>query len=126
MREPRILGWGLGLLFALMWLGGLGSYGGTKAPPTATAVSTAAPVGLTAEAEWRAVAYRACLKWVTPMSVGGAAFEEYGLADKLAQGEFDRWVVSQYVVCAYETPEEQRLAGNPTMAIHYLFEVATG
>ena len=126
MTEHKILSWVLGLLFALLWLGGLGACGGTKAPPTATAVSTAAPTQRTAEAEWRTIAYQACTHWVTAESVGAVAFEEYGLADKLAQGEFDRWVVGQYVVCAYETPEEQRLAGNPTMAIHYLFEVATG
>jgi hypothetical protein len=126
MREHRILSWVLGLLFAVIWLGGLGACGGTEASPTTAPVPTAASVGLTAEAEWHAVAYRACPKWVIAESVGAAPFEEYGLADKLEQGEFDRWVVGQYVVCAYETPEEQRLAGNPTMTIRYLFEVTTG
>lgn len=126
MRQRKILSWVPGLLFALLWLGGVGACGGTRAPPTTASVPTDAPTGLTAEAEWRALAYRACPKWVTPGSVGTAAFEEYGLADKLEQGEFDRWVVGQYVACAYDAPEEQRLAGLPTMTIRYLFEAATG
>jgi hypothetical protein len=126
MREHKIFSGVMGLLFALMWLGGLGACSGTKAPPTAAAVSTAAPAHRTAEAEWRAMAYQACTHWVTPESVGAAAFEEYELADKLEQREFERWVVGQYVVCAYEAPEEQRSTGNPTMTIRYLFEVTTG
>jgi hypothetical protein len=126
MRENKTVSWMLGLLVALLWVGDLGACGVTKAIPTAASPPAAAPAELTAEAEWRAAAYPACPKWVTPESVGAAAFEEYGLADKLARGEFDRWVLGQYVVCTYEPSEEQRLAGDPTMTIHYLFEVTTG
>lgn len=95
IREHKIQSWGLGLLFALLWLGGLGACGGTKAPPTATAVSMATPAQRTAEAERHTIAYQACTHWVTAESVGAVAFEEYGLADALDQGEFDCLEVGQ-------------------------------
>jgi hypothetical protein len=68
----------------------------------------------------------ACERWVTPKSVGAGAFEEYGLAEKLANGEFERWAADGYLICEVPYLDDEEQPDYPKMGILYLFDMADG
>jgi hypothetical protein len=50
-----------------------------------------------------------CSRLMTPSRVGEAEFVQYGLAEKLAAGEFVAHEVPGYIVCSHGPPPEEGL-----------------
>lgn len=66
-----------------------------------------------------------CGRLITPGRVGEAEFVQYGLAEKLADGEFVAHEVPGYIVCSHGPPPEEGLY--PEFAdIYYIFDKETG